>query len=87
MIIMWVLLHGALNIMGLKYNVNIAYVSIYNDGRFNNLMWVLSKFVLVYGFIMQVLFVMYIGTIGILYHNMGIVMGISNHGVDFKRTM
>jgi len=70
MIIMWVLLHGALNIVGFKYNVSIAYVNIFNDGRFNNLVWVLSKFVFVYGFIMQVLFVMYIETIGILYHDM-----------------
>jgi hypothetical protein len=81
------LLHGALNIVGLKYNVGIAYVNIFNDGRFNNLVWVLSKFVLVYGFIMQILFVMYIGTIGILYHDMGIAMGIPNHSVDFKRTV
>ncbi len=36
---------------------------------------------------MQVLYVMYIRTIGILYHDMGIVMGIPNHNIDFKRTM
>jgi hypothetical protein len=46
-----------------------------------------SKFVLVYGFLMQVLYVMYIGTIGILYHDMGIVMGTLSHNVDFKITM
>jgi hypothetical protein len=39
-------------------------------------MWVLPKFVLIYGFIMQILYVMYIGTKGILYHDVGIVMGI-----------
>ncbi len=56
--------------------MGIAYANIFNDGRFNSSMWVLPKFVLIYGFIMQVLYVMYIGTIGILYHDMGIVMGI-----------
>ncbi len=40
-------------------------------------MWVLPKFVLINGFIMQVLYVMYIRTIGILYHDMGIIMGIA----------
>jgi hypothetical protein len=35
---------------------------------------------------MQVLYVMYIGTIGILYHDMGIVMGIPSHNVDFKES-
>jgi hypothetical protein len=33
---------------------------------------------------MQVLYVMYIGTIGILYHDMGIVVGILSHNVNFK---
>jgi hypothetical protein len=47
-------------------------------------MWVLPKFVLVYWFILQV---MYIGTIGILYHDMGIVMGIPSHNIDFKGAM
>ncbi len=36
---------------------------------------------------MQVLYVMCIGTIGILYHDMGIVMGIQSHNIDFKGTM
>jgi len=53
--------------VGLKYNLGIAYVNIFNDGRFNSSMWVLPKFVLVYGFIMQVLYVMYIGTFSVLY--------------------
>jgi hypothetical protein len=65
---------GFLDIMGLRYNPGIAYVNIFNDGRFNSSMWVLPKFVLVYGFIMQILYVMYIRTVGILYHDMGIVM-------------
>jgi len=56
---------GFSDIMDLRYNPSIAYVNIFNDGRFNSSMWVLPKFVLVYGFIMQVLYVMYIGTIGI----------------------
>jgi hypothetical protein len=30
---------------------------------------------------------MYIGTIGILYHDMSIVMGIPSHNIDFKGTM
>jgi hypothetical protein len=30
---------------------------------------------------------MYIGTIGILYHDMGIVMGIPSHNIDFKGAM
>jgi len=72
------------NIVGLRYNPGIAYVNIFNDGRFNSSMWVLSKLVLVYGFIMQILYIMYIGTIGILYHDMGIVMGIPSHNIDFK---
>jgi len=50
-------------------------------------MWVLPKFVLIYGFIMQVLYVMYIGTIGILYHDMGIVIKIPNHNIYIKGTM
>ncbi len=50
-------------------------------------MWVLPKFVLVYGFIMQVLYVMYIGIVGILYHDMGVVMGIPSHNIDFKGAM
>jgi uncharacterized membrane protein (DUF485 family) len=78
---------GLLDIVGLKYNVGIAYVSIFNDGRFNNLVWVLQKFVLIYGFIMQVLYVMYIGTVGILYHDMAIAMGIPSHNVNFKGLM
>jgi hypothetical protein len=49
---------GFLDIVGLRYNSGIAYVNIFNDGRSNSSMWVLSKFVLVYGFIMQVLYVM-----------------------------
>jgi hypothetical protein len=75
------------NIVGLRYNLGIAYVNIFNDGRFNSSMLVLSKFVLVYGFIMQVLYAMYIGIINILYHDMGIVMGIPNHNIDFKGAM
>ncbi len=55
-IIMWVLLHGILKIVGLKYNPNIAYVNILNDERFNSSMWVLPKFVLVYGFIMPCMY-------------------------------
>jgi hypothetical protein len=30
---------------------------------------------------------MYIGTLGILYHDMGIVMEIPSHNIDFKGTM
>jgi hypothetical protein len=78
---------GFSDIVGLRYNLSIAYVNIFNDGRFNISMWVLPKFVLVYGFIMQILYVMHIGTIGILYHDMGIVMGIPSHKIDFKGTM
>jgi hypothetical protein len=36
---------------------------------------------------MQVLYVMYIGTIGILYHDVGIVMEISSHNVNFNETL
>jgi hypothetical protein len=32
---------GFSDIVHLKYNVGIAYVNIFNDGRFNSLMWVL----------------------------------------------
>ncbi len=78
---------GFSDIMGLRYNPDIAYVNIFNDGRFNNSMWVLPKFVLAYGFIMQVLYMMYIGIVGILYHNMGIVMRIPSHNIDFKGAM
>jgi hypothetical protein len=78
---------GFLDIMGLRYKLGIAYVNIFNDGRFNSSIWVLPKFVLVYGFIMQVLYIMYIGTIGILYHDMGVGMGIPSHNIDFKIAM
>jgi hypothetical protein len=40
---------GFLDIMGLRYNPNIAYVNIFNDGRFNSSMWVFPKFVLYMG--------------------------------------
>jgi hypothetical protein len=36
-----------LDIVGFKYNLGIAYVNIFNDGKFNNSMWVLPNFVLV----------------------------------------
>jgi len=55
---------GFSHIMGLKYNPGIAYMNIFNDGRFNSSMWVVPKFVLIYGFIMQVLYIMYIGRVG-----------------------
>jgi hypothetical protein len=75
---------GFLDIVGLRYNLGIAYVNIFNDGRFTSSMWVLPQFVLVYGFIMQVLYVMYIGAVGTLYHDMGIVVGIPSYNIDFK---
>jgi hypothetical protein len=78
---------GFLDIVGLRYNPGIAYVNILNDGRFNSSMWVLPRFVLVYGFILQVLYVMYITIEGILYHDMVIVMGIPSHNIDFKIAM
>jgi hypothetical protein len=78
---------GFSDIVGLRYNPSISYVNILNDGRFNRSMWVLPRFVLVYGFIMQVLYVMYIGTLGILYHDMSILMGIPSHNIDFKGAM
>ncbi len=74
-------------IVGLKYNPGIAYVNNFNDGMFKSSMWVSPKFVLVYEFIMQVLYMMYIGIVGILYHDMGIIMGIPSHNIDFKGTM
>jgi hypothetical protein len=36
---------------------------------------------------MQVLYMMYIGIINILYHDMGILVGIRNHNVNFKGAM
>jgi len=42
--------------VGLRYNSDIAYVNIFNDGKFNNSMRVLPKFVLVYGFIMPCMY-------------------------------
>jgi hypothetical protein len=78
---------GFSNIVGLRCNPGIAYVNIFNDGRFNSSMWVLPKFVLIYGLMMQVLYVMYIGIVGILYHDMGIVMRIPSHNIDFKGAM
>jgi hypothetical protein len=78
---------GFSNIVGLRYNPGIAYVNIFSDERSSSSMWVLPKFVLVYGFIMQVLYVIYIGTIGILYHDVGIIMGIPSHNIDFKGAM
>jgi hypothetical protein len=47
---------GFLNIVGIRYNSGIAYVNIFNDGRFNSSMWVLPKFVLVYRFIMPCMY-------------------------------
>jgi hypothetical protein len=78
---------GFSDIVGLRYCPGIAYVNIFNDGRFNNSMWVLPKFVLVYECIMQILYVMYIGMIGILYHDMSIVMGIPSHNINFNEAM
>jgi len=72
---------GFSDIVGLGYNVGIAYWNIFNNGRFNTLVWALQKFVLVYGLIMQVLYMIYIGTICILYHDVGIAMGIPSHNV------
>jgi len=78
---------GFSNIVGLKYNLSIAYLNIFNDGRFNSSMWVLPKFVLIYGYIMQVLYMMYIGIVSILYHDVGIVMGIPSHNIKLKGAM
>jgi len=78
---------GFSDIVGLKYSPSITYVNIFNDGRFNNSMWVLPKFVLVYECIMQVLYMMYIGKIGILYHDMSIVMGIPSQNINFNGAM
>ncbi len=78
---------GFSNMVNLRYNPSIAYVNIFNDGRFNNSMWVLPKFALVYGFIMLILYMMYIRTIGILYHDMGIVIEIPSHNINFKKAM
>jgi hypothetical protein len=36
---------GFSDIVGLRYNPGIAYVNIFNDGRFKSSMWVLPKFV------------------------------------------
>jgi hypothetical protein len=47
----------------------------------------IAKFVLLYGFIMQVLYVMYIRIVGILYHDIGIIMGIPSHNIGFKGAM
>jgi hypothetical protein len=33
---------------------------------------------------MQVLFMIYIGIIAILYHDVGIIMGIPSHNINFK---
>jgi hypothetical protein len=74
---------GFSDIVHLRYNLGSAYMNIFNYGKFTSSMWILPKFVLVYRFIMQVLYVMYIGTVGILYHDMGIVMGIPSHNINF----
>jgi len=78
---------GFSNIVGLRCNPGVAYVNIFYIGSFNSSMWVLPKFVLIYGFKMQVFYLMYIGTIGMLYHDMGIIMRILIHNIDFKRVM
>ncbi len=75
---------GLLDIVGLRYNACIAYVNIFNDEGFYSSVHVLPKFVLIYGFIMQKLYVLYIGIIGILYHHVGIAMGIPNQSVNFQ---
>jgi len=85
---MWILLlHAVFKHYGFKVQSRYAYVNMFHDGRFNSSMWVLPKFVLVYGFIMQVLYMMYIGTICILYHDVGIVMEIPSHNINFKEAM
>jgi len=60
----------------------VACVIPFALGGFNSLMRLLPKFVLVYGFKMQVWYVMYIRIVGILYHDVGIIMGIPNHSVE-----
>jgi hypothetical protein len=84
---MWVLLHGVFRHYGFRVQCGYYIWKFFNDGRFDSLVWVLPKFVLVYGFTMQVLYVIYIGIVGILYHDVGIVVGIPSHNVDFKGAM
>jgi len=47
---------GFLDIVSLRYNSGIAYVNISMMEGFNNSMWVLPKFVLVYRFIMSCMY-------------------------------
>jgi hypothetical protein len=87
---MWVLLHGVLNIVGLRYNPGIAYVNIFNDGRFNISIWVLPKFVLIYGFIMPCMYCI-LGFLSMMnvyriinYLGVGICPTYFNHGKGYK---
>jgi hypothetical protein len=79
---------GFLDIMGLRYNSGIAYVNIFNDGRFNSSMWVLPKFVLVYGFIMPCMYCILgfcsMMNVIINYFGAGICPTSFNHGKGSK---
>ncbi len=79
---------GFLDIVGLRYNSGIAYVNIFNDGRFNSSMWVLPKFVLVYGFIMPCMYCILgfcsMMNVIINYFGAGICPTSFNHGKGSK---
>jgi hypothetical protein len=79
---------GFLNIVGIRYNSGIAYVNIFNDGRFNSSMWVLPKFVLVYGFIMPCMYCILgfcsMMNVIINYFGAGICPTSFNHGKGSK---
>jgi hypothetical protein len=88
---MWVLYYtGFLNIVGLRYNLGIAYVNIFNDGMFNNSMWVLPKFVLVYGVIMPCMYCIlgFFSMVNVYriinYLGAGICLNSFNHGKGSK---
>jgi hypothetical protein len=81
---------GFLDIVGLKYNPGIAYVNIFNDGRFNSSMWVLPKFVLIHGFIMPYMYNIF-GFCSMMnvyriinYFSVGICLTSFNHGKGSK---
>jgi hypothetical protein len=72
--------------VGLRYNLGIAYVHIFNDGRFNNSMWVFKVCFSIW--VPKASIVRYIHwNNSILYHDMGIVMGTPSHNIDLKKTM
>ncbi len=78
------ILHNQRGFYGLR---QVLHFALLKQCALIIIMWVLPNFVLIYGFIMQILYVIYIGIVGILYHDMGIITRIPSHNIYFKGAM